>query len=470
MFHTKSKLLRRLLLVLDLAVSAVTFLTVLNIYSAMHGDSDTDYAGHIGLLFVILLAIGAGRYLIGKNGGLERISLRRQSWQIALTMAITLVIMTTVIFLLKLEFVSRAIVIGFFLANTAILILIRAFILWWYFSRHKEKEENFLRILLIGSGTRARTLAKKLETQFVWGVKVVGYLDPQGISAGRRKGDRILGHVDDISKVLCDTIVDEVIVAVPRRMLGDVQSIIDACQEEGVHLRFMADIYDFKAARIHLTMVEQLPLLSFEPVAQNESELIVKRFIDLTLTILALPILVPVFLLVAAAIRADSPGPVFFTQDRVGLHKRRFRLFKFRTMVADAEARMAEVEHLNEADGPNFKIANDPRITRLGAILRNTSIDELPQLFNVLAGDMSLVGPRPMSLRDVNLFTKGIQRKRFSVRPGMTCLWQISGRSDLTFDEWLALDLKYIDNWSLFLDLKILLLTVPTVLKGSGAV
>ena len=144
-------------------------------------------------------------------------------------------------------------------------------------------------------------------------------------------------------------------------------------------------------------------------------------------------------------------------------------MYKFRSMVTDAEAKLTEIEHLNEAEGPNFKIAVDPRITRLGRLLRKTSIDEVPQLFNVFLGDMSLVGPRPMSLRDVNLFDKGIQRKRFSVRPGITCLWQISGRSNLTFDEWLSLDLKYIDEWSLWLDFKIMLRTIPAVLKGSGA-
>lgn len=470
MFHTKSEHLRRLLLILDLAVSAAVYLTVLNIYSAMYGENSADYLGHVGLLLVIILATGTGARFVGKNGALERISLRSQISQVILTMSIALVITATVIFLLKLEFVSRSVVVGFFVANTVILILIRAFILWWYFSSHKEKEDEYLSILLIGSGVRARTLAMYLETHFVWGVKVVGYLDPHGVSAGRRKDDEILGHVNDISAVLRDIIVDEVIVAVPRKMLGDVQSIIDACQEEGVHLRFMADIYDFDAARIRLTMVEKIPLLSFEPVAQNEGSLITKRIIDILLVLIVMPFLLPFLGLIAVAIRLDSPGPAIFSQERVGLHRRRFRLYKFRSMVVDAESTMHELEHLNEADGPNFKIKNDPRVTRLGRFLRRSSIDEIPQLFNVLIGDMSLVGPRPMSVRDVNLFDRGVQRKRFSVRPGITCLWQISGRSDLTFDEWLSLDLSYIDEWSLWLDFKILLMTIPTVIKGSGAV
>jgi len=178
----------------------------------------------------------------------------------------------------------------------------------------------------------------------------------------------------------------------------------------------------------------------------------------------------PLMALVAIVIRVDSPGASVFTQQRVGLRKRRFKLYKFRSMVVDAEKRLDEVEHLNEADGPNFKIKDDPRVTRIGKILRKTSIDELPQLFNVLIGDMSLVGPRPMSTRDVDLFDKGIQRKRFSVKPGITCIWQVSGRSDLSFDDWLRLDLEYIDQWSLGLDFKILLKTVPVVLLGKGAV
>jgi lipopolysaccharide/colanic/teichoic acid biosynthesis glycosyltransferase len=189
---------------------------------------------------------------------------------------------------------------------------------------------------------------------------------------------------------------------------------------------------------------------------------------DLAVATLIVPLL-PVMGLIALAIKLDSTGPIFFRQERVGLHKRRFRMLKFRTMVPDADRRQAEVEHLNEAQGPIFKIANDPRITRVGRFLRRSSLDELPQIFHVLTGEMSLVGPRPMSLRDVDLFDQGIQRKRFSVKPGLTCLWQVSGRSNLPFSKWLELDLYYIEHWSLGLDLKILVKTVPAVLSGTGA-
>ena len=177
----------------------------------------------------------------------------------------------------------------------------------------------------------------------------------------------------------------------------------------------------------------------------------------------------PLFLLVALVIKLDSEGPVFFVQERVGLSKRRFRMIKFRTMVADAEVRMKEIEHLNEKQGPIFKIRKDPRLTRVGRWLRKMSIDELPQFLNVFLGDMSLVGPRPLPMRDVRGLAEAWQKRRFSVKPGLTCLWQISGRSNLTFEEWMQLDLEYIDRWSLALDCKILLRTIPAILTTEGA-
>jgi exopolysaccharide biosynthesis polyprenyl glycosylphosphotransferase len=181
-------------------------------------------------------------------------------------------------------------------------------------------------------------------------------------------------------------------------------------------------------------------------------------------------LLAPLFAVIAILIKLDSRGPVFFVQERMGYNKRRFMMIKFRTMVADAEARMQEIEHLNEKEGPIFKMKNDPRITRLGRFLRKTSLDEIPQFINVLLGDMSLVGPRPLSIRDALKLEVSWQKRRFSVRPGLTCIWQVSGRSNLSFEEWMKLDLEYIDHWSLLLDWRILLKTVPAVLTSRGAV
>jgi exopolysaccharide biosynthesis polyprenyl glycosylphosphotransferase len=252
-------------------------------------------------------------------------------------------------------------------------------------------------------------------------------------------------------------------------MIPDVEKVVYACEEEGVKVRLMADLFDINMARLSLDQFNTIPFLTFEPVAQEEWKLLVKRALDLIVTLIAVPVLLLVMGMIALAVRLDSPGPVFFIQDRVGLNKRRFRMFKFRTMADRSERLQAELESLNEAEGPIFKIFNDPRVTRIGRFLRRTSLDELPQIFNVIRGEMSLVGPRPMSLRDVNRFDRAIQRKRFSVKPGITCLWQISGRSNLPFSRWLELDLRYIEHWSLSLDLKILFKTVRAVLNGVGA-
>jgi len=195
----------------------------------------------------------------------------------------------------------------------------------------------------------------------------------------------------------------------------------------------------------------------------------IKRMLDCLFSAVLLVLLAPLLLTIGVLVRLTSPGPVFFRQTRVGLNKRQFSIFKFRTMVANAEQLQDELLNLNEMTGPVFKITKDPRVTPLGRVLRKTSIDELPQLFNVLKGDMSLVGPRAMSLRDYQLFDQDWQRRRFSVKPGITCLWQIHGRNAVPFEKWMELDMQYIDKWSLWLDFKILARTVPAVLRGTGA-
>ena len=272
-----------------------------------------------------------------------------------------------------------------------------------------------------------------------------------------------------IEELISSQVIDEVVVCLPRSLINDIAAVFDSCAEQGVCIKFMADFYDMPESTVSLENVGDTPILNFDPVHHEEGKLIVKRIMDLLLIIPVMVFLIPFFMLVGLAIKLESRGPVFFKQGRVGLNKRIFNMIKFRSMYQDAERRMAEIEHLNEADGPIFKIKDDPRITRIGRIIRRTSIDELPQLLNVLLGHMSLIGPRAMSVRDVEQFSLGVQRKRFSVRPGLACLREVSGRSRLSFDQWLALDLKYIDEWSLWLDFKILFKVLPAVIRGDGA-
>jgi exopolysaccharide biosynthesis polyprenyl glycosylphosphotransferase len=384
-------------------------------------------------------------------------------------MGTTLGLVFTLLFFLNIHYISRQVILTF--AAIALVGMAGArILLLQYFRQAVTSGKYLLKVLIIGSGERALFLSRALKDKSEWGIDIVGYLDldPERIGTLVYEGC-ILGTITDIDSILKNHVIDEVIVAIPRTMLADVDTIAHACEEEGVKFRFMADIFNLSAARISLAKLAGIPLLTLEPVALDESKLLLKRTIDLILTLLALPFVLPILGLIAIVIKLDDGGPVFFVQERVGLKKHLFPMLKFRTMQVNAEDMLKEIEHLNEAEGPNFKIANDPRVTRLGHFLRRTSLDELPQLINVLRGDMSLVGPRPMSIRDVNLFDKGIQRKRFSVKPGITCIWQISGRSNLPFHKWLELDLQYIDNWSLSLDLMILLKTIPVVLFREGA-
>jgi exopolysaccharide biosynthesis polyprenyl glycosylphosphotransferase len=263
--------------------------------------------------------------------------------------------------------------------------------------------------------------------------------------------------------------VDEVLIALPiRSCYGQIEDVIRVCERVGVESKYFADVFENAFARPSYDRASGTPAVSLK-VVQDDARVIVKRTLDIVLAMVAVVTLAPLMLAIALAVKLTSPGPVLFSQWRYGRNRRLFRMYKFRTMVPDAEDLQVTLEPLNEVDGPVFKIARDPRVTPLGRLLRRTSLDELPQLFNVLRGEMSLVGPRPLPTRDVSRFNEGRLMRRFSVMPGLTCLWQIGGRSEVDFDEWLALDLDYIDNWSLRLDFLILLRTIPAVIRGTGA-
>jgi exopolysaccharide biosynthesis polyprenyl glycosylphosphotransferase len=256
-----------------------------------------------------------------------------------------------------------------------------------------------------------------------------------------------------------------------RSHYDEIQEVVSICEQHGIIVRLRTNMFELNLGRSFVDQIVGEPLITIYTGNMNNKgwRIVAKYAIDFYVSLAVLMLLSPLLLLVTILIKLDSKGPVLFTQERVGLHKARFRMYKFRTMTADAEQRIKDIEHMNEVDGPVFKIKDDPRITRLGKWLRKTSIDELPQLLNVLKGDMSLVGPRPLPERDYNYFKTHWHRRRFSVRPGITCLWQISGRSNISFEQWMELDMKYIDNWSLTMDIRILINTMRTVFTGTGA-
>ena len=351
-----------------------------------------------------------------------------------------------------------------------VLLANRTFLRWYYLAGRREHPDNHLKMLVVGSGPRARRLINSYRTNVEWQIDVAAVLDPvEEDGPAEIEGVPVRRGTDKIGEILSTMVIDEVVVCLPRSLIDNIQEIVNECATQAVCLRFMADLYDIDAAAMSLQKIGDIPMLTLEPVALDEGTLFCKRLIDLLGSGLAIALLAPFFALLVLLIKLDSPGPAFFVQQRVGLNKRTFPMIKFRSMQENAESVLKELEHLNEASGPIFKMERDPRVTRIGAWMRRTSVDELPQLFNVFAGHMSLVGPRPMSLRDVSQFSLAIQRRRFSVRPGLACLREVSGRSKLSFDQWLALDLHYIEHWSLWLDFRIMLKLVPVVLRGEGA-
>ena len=276
--------------------------------------------------------------------------------------------------------------------------------------------------------------------------------------------------ISELKDMLDAEPVDEVFISLPRDKYGSmIETIVQLCEEQGIIVRVQPEMFNLKIAKWQVDMLDGIPMVTIRSGPPDSWQLIAKRLIDICGSVVLLLGASPLLLLAAILIKLDSPGPIFFTQERVGLHKRRFKLIKFRTMADGAEQQQELLEHLNEADGPVFKIKEDPRITRLGKVLRRFSIDELPQLFNVLRGEMSLVGPRPLPVRDIERIAVQWHKRRLSMKPGVTCLWQVNGRSNVSFEHWVRMDLEYIDEWTLGLDLKILLKTIPMVLKGAGA-
>jgi exopolysaccharide biosynthesis polyprenyl glycosylphosphotransferase len=327
-------------------------------------------------------------------------------------------------------------------------------------------------LLIVGGGARSEQFARLVSERQDLGYRLLGFVDGD-LSYCKRdlSGAKWLGGFEALPQIIDREVIDDVAIALPiKSYYAEIENVICLLEEQGIGVHLLSDFFPHRLSRCQSLEFEGAPLLFFHSAPPFSWKTEVKRMIDFVGALSLLILLAPLFVLISILIKLDSPGAIFFVQERMGFNKRRFQMIKFRTMDVNAEARLKEIEHLNEKSGPIFKIKNDPRVTRIGRFLRKSSLDELPQLINVLFGDMSLVGPRPLSIRDALGLEESWQKRRFSVRPGLTCLWQISGRSNLSFEQWMKLDLEYIDHWSLLLDWWILLKTVPAVLTSRGAV
>jgi exopolysaccharide biosynthesis polyprenyl glycosylphosphotransferase len=391
-----------------------------------------------------------------------RWSIRSEAVAIGRAALVLGLITGTVLFAFRLPDVSRLFLFLLFPAQWLLTLLTRVG-LRMAFERLRARGYNTRYIVIVGAGPRGQAFAAKLEAHRELGLRVRGFVDDEDFELPAKWGH--LGRISGIESLLHEQVVDEVAICLPFSQWDQVSAIAHLCEEQGKIVRVPVDLLEGAFGSGRFEDLDGTPVYSLVSGPDRIAALLIKRVLDISVAILSLIIASPLFLAIAFLIRKRDGSPVLFRQTRVGLHGRRFQVLKFRTMVEDAEARFDDLAGQSEVAGAAFKITNDPRITPSGRWLRRTSLDELPQLWNVLRGDMSLVGPRPALPREVNEYDLW-HRRRLSMKPGITGLWQVSARQSPDFDSWAKLDLSYIDRWSLWLDMKILARTIPAAFEG----
>ena len=480
MLKQQARLIARIVYGVDLALTSLAFFAAFFIRDVIFPIVDPvrfptglfPLAEYVRIYPIVLVIWSVLLFTYGSYHSHRTVPVTREALTTLRVVAVGTVLLATLAYLMPLRTLSRSWFILFTALAATLLVgeklLVRVIARWV-----RSKGLNYRTILIVGTGRRATDIARLVANHKYWGYKILGFVsDGHRLSNGWARY-RIFGNVPDLKRILengaVNEPIDEVVFAVTRKKLDEMKQIFLLCEELGIRTRVAMNFFTNRVARLEIEELEGVPFLTFTTTPSNETHLAAKRILDVAVSVALLTLAAPILCIAALAIRFSSPGSVLFKQKRIGLNGRMFTLYKFRTMIADAHARREEVAHLNEMNGPAFKAKDDPRVTPVGRWLRRFSLDEIPQLWNVLKGDMSLVGPRPPIPEEVASYHRW-HRRRLSMKPGLTCLWQISGRNDIAdFDRWMKLDLQYIDNWSPTLDLKILLRTIPAVLLGKGA-
>ena len=476
-FDRRSKLLGTVTLLHDLGVTCVAFVvayllrTVLvhfPFFSRHLQPVIYPFSHYVPLLIAILVVWAAVGYFSSFYRDLELSNPIQLILNIVSQLGIVLLVIYAGLYLLRRVDISRSYVLLIGAVDFVLLLLGRV-VSYSGVSWTREILGRYHYLLIVGCGPRAREMAALIEESRGMGLRLIGFVEPGSDSVpAARLGGYDVFPLDSLASILQERVVDEIIFAVSMQELAKLEPVIEHCADVGMRTRVQLEFLPAAYSRIYLENFRDVKLLSLSSAPDSELRLFFKRVFDVALSGASLLVLSPLLVCIAAMIRISSPGPVFFQQTRCGLGGRRFILYKFRSMINNAEQLRAELHQLNDLDGPVFKITDDPRITPVGRWLRRFSLDELPQLWNILRGDMSFVGPRPAVPDEVEQY-EDWQRRRLRMRPGLTCTWVLEGRNHLDFNRWMQLDLTYIDNWSLWLDAKIFLRTIPIVLSGRGA-
>jgi exopolysaccharide biosynthesis polyprenyl glycosylphosphotransferase len=468
MLKDHSKLIHRLAASADVLISAILFITLLS-FPHLHRGTGVTRPEEWRLLATGLVATLTWWTVVHQLGLYKSLRRKRPEeiiFRFVIAAGVSTAILTIAMFLTAAPLARRFPLI-FGASQMAALGLIRVPV-FAGLRKLRRSGRNYRDTLVVGTGARAAMVERTIAGHPEWGIRIVAFLDDEGRPPDPSLEGYEIKKVIEIPDILKEEAIEDVILACPLSMLPFLRPLVAVCAEAGVPVTLLSDLFGDNLPPPEVSQLGSLSALSFAPVHHNELKLSIKRIIDVVGASVLLIATGPIIGIAALFIRWSSPGPVFFRQRRCGLHGRRFEFLKLRTMYVDADERKLDLVDLNEMDGPVFKIHDDPRITPVGRFLRTFSIDEFPQFWNVLIGDMSLVGPRPPLPNEVDQYSI-FERRRISMRPGITCIWQVSGRNEIGFDDWVKLDLQYIDSWSLTKDLEILLKTVPAVLRGTGS-